>query len=40
MLRELEAYCRRRTMPPEIQRLGRTIGAWFEKIANFHLARV
>jgi transposase len=40
MLKELEAHCRRRTMPPEIQRLGRTIGAWFDKIANFHLARV
>ena len=40
MLRELEAHCRRRTMPPEIQRLGRTLHAWFDKIANFHLARV
>ena len=30
----------RRTMPPEIQRLGRTIRHWFDKIANFHLARV
>lgn len=40
MLRELEAHCRRRTMPPEIQRLGRTLKAWFDKIANFHLARV
>ncbi len=40
MLRELEAHCRRRTMPPEIQRLGRTIRAWFDKIANYHLARV
>ena len=40
MLRELEQHCRRRTMPPEIQRLGRTLHAWFEKIANFHLARV
>jgi transposase len=40
MLRELEQHCRRRTMPPEIQRLGRTLQAWFEKIANFHLARV
>ena len=27
-------------MPPEVQRLGRTIQAWFDKIANFHLARV
>jgi transposase len=40
MLRELEQHCRRGTMPPEIQRLGRTLQAWFEKIANFHLARV
>jgi len=40
MLRELEEYCRRRAMPPEIQKLGRTIRAWFDKIANFHLARV
>ena len=40
MLRELEEYCRRRAMPPEIQKLGRTIRAWFDKIAHFHLARV
>jgi transposase len=40
MLKELEEHCRRRTMPPEIQRLGRTLRAWFDKIANFHLARV
>jgi transposase len=40
ILKELEEHCRRRTMPPEIQKLGRTIRAWFDKIANFHLARV
>jgi transposase len=40
MIRELEQHCRRATMPPEIQKLGRTLKAWFEKIANFHLARV
>ena len=40
MLKELETHCRRRTMPPEIQKLGRTLQAWFDKIANFHLARV
>jgi len=40
MLKELETHCQRRTMPPEIQKLGRTIAAWFEKIANYHLARV
>ncbi len=27
-------------MPPEIQRLGRTVKHWFEKITNYHLARV
>ncbi len=27
-------------MPPEIQKLGRGIGAWFDKIASFHVARV
>jgi hypothetical protein len=27
-------------MPPEIQRLGRTIRTWFDKICNYHLARV
>ncbi len=40
MLRELEQHCRRPTMPPEIQKLGRTLRDWFDKIANFHLARV
>ena len=40
MLKELEEHCRRGTMPPEIQRLGRTLRDWFDKIANFHLARV
>ena len=34
MLKELEQHCRRRTMPPEIQKLGRTLKAWFEKIAT------
>ncbi|MGD0690768.1 MAG: ISL3 family transposase [Acidimicrobiales bacterium] len=40
MLQELENHCLRKTMPPEIQKLGRTIRNWFEKICNFHLARV
>ena len=40
MLEELQAHCLRTSMPPEIQKLGRTIRAWFEKICNFHLARV
>ena len=40
MLTELQAHCLKNAMPPEIQRLGRTIKKWFDKIANFHLARV
>jgi transposase len=40
MLEDLKEHCLRRTMPPEIQKLGRTIRTWFDKICNFHLARV
>ena len=40
MLEELRDHCLRRAMPPEIQKLGRTLRTWFNKIANFHLARV
>ncbi len=40
MLDELQRHCRKRAMPPEVQKLGRTLHAWFDKIANFHLARV
>jgi transposase len=40
MLEELQAHCTRRAMPPEVQKLGRTIKHWFEKIVNYHLARV
>ena len=40
MLTELQAHCLKKAMPPEIQRLGRTIKKWFDKITNFHLARV
>ena len=40
MLDELKDHCLRRTMPPEIQKLGRTIRSWFDKICNFHVARV
>jgi transposase len=27
-------------MPPEVQRLGRTIKRWFDKLCNYHLAKV
>jgi transposase len=40
MLEELQTHCVKRTMPPEIQKLGRTIRTWFDKIVNYHLARV
>ena len=40
MLTELIEHCRRRTMPPELQKLGRTLSQWFDKICNYHLARI
>jgi transposase len=40
ILEELVEHCRRKAMPLEIQRLGRTIGTWFDKICNYHLARM
>ncbi|MGI8493004.1 MAG: ISL3 family transposase, partial [Acidimicrobiales bacterium] len=40
LLEELKAHCLRRAMPPEIQKLGRTIRTWFDKICNYHLAKV
>jgi hypothetical protein len=40
MLEELVTHRVKRTMPPEIQKLGRTIRSWFDKIVNFHIARV
>jgi transposase len=40
MLDELAAHCTKRAMPPEVQRLGRTLRQWFEKICNYHLARM
>ena len=40
MLEELQRHCVRKAMPPEVQKLGRTLGNWFDKICNYHLARV
>jgi transposase len=40
ILEELKTHCLRRAMPPEVQKLGRTIRDWFVKIVNFHLARM
>ena len=40
LLEDLVSRCERAAMPPEIQRLGRTIKKWFEKICNYHRARL
>jgi transposase len=40
MLRDLERHCLKRAMPPEIQKLGKTIRKWFDKLCNYHLAKV
>ena len=40
MLEELMGHCLQPSMPPETQKLGRTIRQLFDKICNFHLARV
>ena len=40
MLDELRRHCLKRAMPPEVQKLGRTIERWFDKICNYHLAKV
>jgi transposase len=40
LLEELKAHCMKKAMPPEVQKLGRTIHKWFDKLCNFHRARV
>jgi transposase len=40
MLDELMKHCLKKAMPPEVQRLGRTIRRWFDKICNFHIAKM
>ena len=40
LLADLQRHCLKRAMPPEIQRLGKTIRKWFDKLCNYHLARV
>jgi transposase len=40
MLEELIEHCRRPTMPAELHKLGRTLQQWFDKICNYHLARI
>ena len=40
MLRELIEHCKRPAMPFELRKLGGTLDRWFDKICNFHIARV
>ena len=40
MLEDLVERCLLRSMPLEIQKFGRTLKKWFDKIVNYHLARV
>jgi transposase len=40
LLKELVGHCLKKAMPPEIQRLGKTLERWFDKICNYHLAKV
>ena len=40
MLEELVGHCVKQAMPPEIQRFGRTLRHWFDKICNYHLAKM
>lgn len=39
LLEKLKNHCLGAAMPPEIQEVGRTIKAWFDKICNYRLAR-
>src|ERR1700678_1784986 len=40
MLEDLQQHCLKVAMPPEVQKLGRAIQNWFEKICNYHLAKM
>jgi len=39
-LEELTCHLTKKAMPPELQKLGRTIKRWFDKICNYHIARI
>lgn len=40
ILAELVEHCQRPAMPTELRKLGGTLRRWFDKICNYHLARV
>jgi hypothetical protein len=40
LLEELKGHCLKVAMPPEVQKLGRAIEKWFDKICNYHSAKM
>jgi len=40
LLEELQHHCFKRVVPPEIQKFGRTIRRWFDKMCNHHIAKL
>jgi transposase len=40
MLTQLIDHCQLPAMPAELHKLGRTLQRWFDKICNFHIARI
>lgn len=40
ILDDLIEHCRRPAMPPELRKLAGTLQRWFDKICNYHLARI
>ncbi len=40
ILEDLQRHCVKKAMPPEVQKFGRTIHRWFDKICNYHIARM
>jgi transposase len=40
LLDELVQHCVKKAMPPEVQKLGQTLRKWFDKLCNYHLAKV
>jgi transposase len=40
LLDDLKTHCLNKAMPLEVQKLGRTISKWFDKLCNYHIAKV
>ena len=40
LLRDIIEQCSKKSSPPELRRLARTLGNWFDQISTYHLARI